>query len=103
VSSLFAAFLGENPVQHLLAPFGVLPNLPAANQQTLTGRQFFPNLISGPVHHGLFVVFTAATVLAVLGALASLLRGGRYVHPGDTEPVGDLVPAEVAGAGSRNA
>jgi MFS family permease len=97
VSSLFAAFLGENPVQHLLAPFGVLPNLPAANQQTLTGRQFFPDLISGPVHHGLFVVFTVATGLALLGALASLLRGGRYVHPGDPAdaPIGVSEPSAL--------
>ncbi|HVW02038.1 MAG TPA: MFS transporter, partial [Planctomycetaceae bacterium] len=53
VSSLFAAVLGENPVQHLLQPTGALSSLPAANQQTLTGKQFFPDLISGPFHHGL--------------------------------------------------
>ncbi len=81
VSSLFAAFLGVNPVQHLLAPSGVLSSLPTAHQQILTGRQFFPDLISGPFHQGLVVVFSAAAALAVLAALASLLRGGRYVHP----------------------
>jgi nicotinamidase-related amidase len=37
VSSLFAAVLGENPVQHLLAPTGQLSSLPAASRQTLTG------------------------------------------------------------------
>ena len=55
--------------------------LPAANRQVLTGRQFFPHLISAPFHQGLTVVFAVATGLAVLAALASLLRGGRYVHP----------------------
>ena len=75
VSSLFAAVLGVNPVEHLLAARGA--GLPAADQQTLTGREFFPSLISGPFHHGLVVVFTVAAVLAVLGALASLLRGAR--------------------------
>jgi hypothetical protein len=80
VSSLFAAVLGENPVQHLLEPTGVLSTLPAANRQTLTGREFFPDLISGPFHHGLIVVFTVAAVMSVLGACASLLRGGRPVH-----------------------
>ena len=58
VSSLFAAVLGENPVQHLLEPTGALHALPAASQQVLTGKQFFPDLISGPFHQGLIVVFS---------------------------------------------
>ncbi|HTU71787.1 MAG TPA: MFS transporter [Candidatus Baltobacteraceae bacterium] len=75
VSSLFAAFLGVNPIQHLLAPNGVLARLPLAKQQLLTGKTFFPNLISQPFHEGLLIVFTAATVLSLLAALASQLRG----------------------------
>jgi hypothetical protein len=47
----------------------------------LTGRVFFPELISDPFHHGLIVVFSVATGLAAIAAIASLLRGGRYVHP----------------------
>jgi hypothetical protein len=78
VSSLFAAVLGVNPVQHLLAAGGVLASLPPASQRTLTGREFFPELISGPFHHGLTIVFAVATVLAVVAAIASLLRGGRH-------------------------
>jgi MFS family permease len=81
VSSLFATVLGVNPVQHLLASGRVLSSLPAAHRQVLTGRAFFPHLISAPFHQGLVVVFAVATGLAVLAALASLLRGGRYVHP----------------------
>jgi len=57
VSSLFAAVLGVNPLQHLLAASRVLPALPVASQRAITGRRFFPELISGPVHHGLVVVF----------------------------------------------
>jgi len=79
VSSLFAALLGVNPLQHLLAPSRVLSTLPAASAQAITGREFFPHLISGPFHHGLVVVFAVAAGLAGLAALASLLRGGRYV------------------------
>jgi MFS family permease len=75
VSTLFAAFLGANPVAHLLGPTGALDGLPAANRDTLTGTRFFPELISGPFHHGLVTVFTSAAVLAVIAALASLLRG----------------------------
>jgi hypothetical protein len=81
VSSLFAAVLGVNPLQHLLAASRVLPSLPAAAQQTITGREFFPELIAGPFHDGLTVVFSVAAALSVLAALASLLRGGRYVRP----------------------
>ena len=81
VSSLFAAVLGVNPVQHLLASAHVLSTLPAASQQLLTGREFFPRLISAPFHQGLVVVFVTAAALAAVAALASLLRGGRYVPP----------------------
>jgi MFS family permease len=77
VSSLFAAVLGVNPVQHLLATGGVLASLPAASRQVLTGREFFPSLISVAFHHGLMVVFAASAVLAALAGLASLLRGAR--------------------------
>jgi MFS family permease len=81
VSSLFAAVLGVNPLAHLLAASRVLSTLPAGAQQTITGREFFPNLISGPFHQGLVVVFAVAAGLALLAALASLLRGGRYEPP----------------------
>ncbi|MEV5752744.1 MFS transporter [Actinoallomurus sp. NPDC052308] len=75
VSSLFATFLGNNPIGHLLAPSGVLRTLPAGDVHTLTGTRFFPTLVTGPFHHGLVTVFTVATVLALVGALASALRG----------------------------
>jgi hypothetical protein len=93
VSSLFTAVLGVNPVQHLLAARGTLSSLPAASQRVLTGRQFFPELISGPFHHGLSVVFSVAAALAAVAALASLLRGGRYIHP----EAADEVPLPAAG------
>ncbi|HTX58511.1 MAG TPA: MFS transporter [Verrucomicrobiae bacterium] len=79
VSSLFAAFLGVNPIEHLLAPSGVLATLPAANRAIVTGHNFFPQLIAGPFHQGLLIAFGAAAALALLAALASLLRGERYV------------------------
>ncbi len=85
VSSLFAAVLGENPVQHLLAPTGTLGRLRAANRHTLTSREFFPHLISAPFHQGLVVVFSVAAVLSLLGAFASALRGGRDIHPDTAE------------------
>jgi len=89
VSSLFAALLGVNPIQHLLAPSGTLSRLPAPSQRILTGREFFPDLISGPFHQGLVIVFAVAAGLAVLAALASLLRGGRISQPAAS---GELPP-----------
>jgi hypothetical protein len=77
---MFAALLGYNPIQNLLRPSGVLHHLPAHNVQVLTGRQFFPHLISAPFHHGLVIVFTAAAIMSVTGALVSLLRGKRFYY-----------------------
>jgi MFS family permease len=71
VGSLFAAFLGYNPLAELLGPSGVLQHLPAANAAHLTGKEFFPHLISGPFHHGLVVVFLAAAAMSVVSAIAS--------------------------------
>ena len=85
VSSLFAAFLGTNPITHLLAPTGVLATLPTQTVATLTGDRFFPELIAASFHDGLAVVFAAATVMALIGAGASMLRGKRFVHQ-DPEP-----------------
>jgi hypothetical protein len=76
VGTLFAAFLGYNPVQALLGP-AVLGHLPAANAHTLTGRQFFPDLIAGPFHDGLVIVFWLAIAMALVGALASLATPRR--------------------------
>ncbi|MFJ5234691.1 MFS transporter [Kitasatospora sp. NPDC088391] len=90
VGTLFAAFLGYNPIHELLGPH-VLSTLPAANAQTLTGREFFPNLISGPFHDGLMVVFSLAIVMSLVAAAASLLRGR------DGKPVPDGGPGAGAG------
>jgi MFS family permease len=79
VSTLFAAFLGSNPIHHLLGD-NVLNALPPANAAHLTGPEFFPSLISGPFHHGLVIVFIAAATMALAAAAASALRGARYVH-----------------------
>jgi hypothetical protein len=80
VSTMFAALLGYNPVQNLLAPSGVLSKLPAHNVAVLTGKEFFPHLISAPFHHGLIIVFTAAAIMSVTGAVVSLLRGKQFYY-----------------------
>jgi MFS family permease len=78
VSTMFAALLGYNPIHNLLDPTGVLRKLPAHNIAVLTGKQFFPTIISVPFHHGLVIVFTAAAIMSFVGALVSLLRGKQF-------------------------
>jgi MFS family permease len=84
VGSLFAAFLGYNPIRTLLPP-QVLHALPAARAQYLTGTTFFPRLISGPFINGLRIVFTASLVMSLIAAAASWMRGGKYVHSENPE------------------
>ena len=78
ISYLFASFLGYNPLQTLLGP--VLGQLAPAEAARLTGNTFFPSLISGPFQHGLVLVLSFSIVASLVAALASALRGGRYVH-----------------------
>jgi MFS family permease len=96
VSSVFAAFLGFNPIQTLLAPTGVLARLPAHSVATLTGKEFFPKLISQPFHHGLVVVFTAAAIMAAVAAIVSAMRGSQYFHgQGDKASETESIDEEV--------
>ncbi|MFF1734886.1 MFS transporter [Streptomyces sp. NPDC058247] len=79
VGVLFASLLGYNPIQTLLGPH-VLAQLPPGHAHYLTGRGFFPELISQPFADGLSVAFDFAIAACVVAAVASLLRGGRYIH-----------------------
>ncbi len=84
VGSLFAAFLGYNPIAELLAPSRALQQ-PGVNAEHLTGKTFFPDLISGPFHSGLVVVFVAAAVMMLIGVVASVFNPGRYAEEPDIE------------------
>jgi MFS family permease len=84
-SVMFAALLGYNPIQMLLG--GVLAKLPASHAAYLTGHSFFPSLISAPFHQGLDIAFDFAIAACLIAALASLLRGKKYVHELDSESV----------------
>jgi MFS family permease len=81
VGNLFAAFLGYNPIAALLKGVGVnTASLPAGDLSALTGKAFFPQLISDPFHAGLIIVFVTAAILSVIGAAASIAAGGKYMH-----------------------
>ena len=91
VSVLFASLLGYNPVQTLLGP--VIRQLPASHAAYLTGHSFFPTLIAPSFSRGLTVAFGFAAAMCVIAALASLLRGGKYVH---RAPAADPAPGQAA-------
>ncbi|WLP88997.1 MFS transporter [Gordonia sp. NB41Y] len=77
VTSLFSAMLGSNPIEQLLRGTGILDTLDPTQQQHLTGGEFFPQLLSGPFHQGLVIVFVASIALSLCAATASALRGPR--------------------------
>ena len=77
VSTLFGAFLGYSPIEHLVGQ-PVLSHLPRGQSQILEGRGFFPDLISAPFRSGLHAAFGFAIAACLVAAVASWLRGGRY-------------------------
>ncbi|MHB1987698.1 MAG: MFS transporter [Acidimicrobiales bacterium] len=85
VSTLFAAFLGYSPVQHLVGS-SVLAHLPAHQAAILTGRRFFPTLISAPFAKGLHAAFDFSIGACLVAAATSWLRGGKYHYKSDVEP-----------------
>jgi len=87
VSSLFAAFLGYNPMSELI-PANVLAALPQANAATLTGHAFFPGLMAAPFKQGLVFAFSFSAVLYLVAALATW-RGGAA----SAEALGAAEPA----------
>ncbi len=93
VGSLFAAFLGSNPIQQLV-PASVLAHLPAGHAAYLTGKSFFPSLISPAFKTGLRYAFEFAIACSLVAAVASLLRGGQYIHGQDeaTNPDPEIQP-----------
>jgi hypothetical protein len=103
VGVLFSAFLGKNPVKNLLGSQAT-SHVTHSAWLVLTGKHFFPELIESSFHHGLVIVFGAAIVMSVVGAVASALRGERYVredesmleHLGDAAATSSAVPGEIA-------
>jgi MFS family permease len=91
ISVLFAAFLGYNPIQHLIGAEALAGLAPHAHA-VLTGRSFFPELISKPFANGLDTAFSFAIVACLIAAGASLLRGGRYHHDESTTEARPQVP-----------
>jgi len=97
VATLFAAFLGYNPLKQIL-PHAVLAKLPAGQAASLTSKRYFPHLISPPFGSALDAVFLFAAAGCLVAAVASWLRGGRY-HYGAVQPPPAAVRSGVQEAG----
>jgi hypothetical protein len=98
IAVLFAAFLGYNPIAHLLGAHA-LAGLSSHSRTLLTGRAFFPTLISAPFRAGLDKSLTFGVIACLIAAGASLMRGGRYHHLEDgleRRPDTDVSPPEHA-------
>jgi MFS family permease len=99
ISILFAAFLGYNPIQHLVGGH-VLNGLSPAQHAALTGHSFFPQLISPAFRTGLHDAFLFAIVACLIAAVASWSRGS--VRHGVESPTGGG-PTERGANGSSQA
>jgi EmrB/QacA subfamily drug resistance transporter len=82
VGTLFAAFLGDNPIKALMQQIdpAQLQAGSGVDVARLTGKTFFPDVISAPFMHGMLIAFGASILMLLVAAFASLMRGGRYVH-----------------------
>ncbi len=87
VASLFAAFLGYNPMETLVGK-QTLASLPPDKAADITGTKFFPDLISEPFIDGLRIAFTASLIMCLVAAWASWMRGAQYIADEETGPFG---------------
>jgi hypothetical protein len=82
----------------LLGP-RALASLPPGQARTLTGRSFFPHLISAPFHIALVYAFGFAFVCCLIAAVASFLRGENYHHAEQaSEVLPHAAPAHAEGS-----
>jgi MFS family permease len=103
---IFAAFLGINPLKSLLGP-KVLGHLSHAQAASLTSRSFFPQLIGPSFKHGLVIILCFAVGMSIIAAIASALRGEKFVHEDDESreqkaniAVADVLEGEGSDEGS---
>jgi MFS family permease len=89
VATLFAAFLGYNPIKTLLGPH--IHAVSAHQQHVLLGHTFFPSVISAPFSSALTSAFTFGLVACLIAALASLVpaKGQRWFGRGRTTAGGE--------------
>jgi MFS family permease len=94
VSTLFASFLGYNPMAHLLGAH-VLASLPHSSRTAILGRKFFPKIIEKAFVSGLHPALDFAAILCALAAITSWMRGTTRVDAVSALEVGVGAPANA--------
>jgi MFS family permease len=95
IGSLFAAFLGINPLKEIVRASALSAH--GVHTSVLLNRGFFPDLISGPFAHGLRLAFMLAALACIIGALFSWLRGAGQSQVFHT--MSDDIEVGLSGAG----
>jgi MFS family permease len=93
-SALFAAFLGYNPMQTILnsLPSALTKGLSTSTVATLTSKSFFPNAFAPAFMVSLKTAIYLNATFAFCAAIASVVRGKRYVY--GLQPEAEPVKAE---------
>jgi MFS family permease len=91
-AALFSAFLGYNPMAHIL-PAPVLAHLGHGVRAHLLGHSFFPHLIAPPFMDGLRDAFYVSAAMSFVSAIVSVLRGKQYFHE-ESRPGAPMVGQE---------
>jgi len=104
--ALFAAFLGYNPVQMILAglPATALVGIAPSTIAALTGVTWFPETLALAFMPSLMLTFLIGAALSVVSALLCWMRGGQYVHEiHGSSKAGDQGNAPPQEASGKNA
>jgi len=101
--ALFAAFLGYNPVQAILAGLSpaILATVAPVTIALLTGSTWFPTMLAGAFMPSVALSFYIGAGISFVAALLCAMRGERYVEETDgasRDPGrNSLDPQEVSG------
>lgn len=74
VATLFCAFLGVDPIKHLLGHHA-LSSLSSAQRHLLVSRTYFPSIITAPFHNGLHAAVLFMIAASIISSVASWVRG----------------------------
>jgi hypothetical protein len=80
--ALFAAFLGYNPVNAILATLSpaVVAAINPATMTTLTGITWFPTTLAHAFMPSLRISFYIGALLSIIAAVLAAMTGSRFVH-----------------------
>jgi hypothetical protein len=73
----------------------ILSQMPPEKARFLTGKTFFPHLISDPFLKGLRIAFTASLVMCLVAAAASWMRGAKFVYEEEVGAFGAPLRADA--------